>query len=87
MKTFDLRYLSGCPFRFSIVVSGLNTQHTKIMASYLHQQVELSFQIQALNREGEKTGEWIILDYRELIVHIFYDYTREYYNLEKLWIK
>lgn len=85
IKVFDLRSLSGMPFSFSIVLSGFNTIHTKTMATFLHKQIEKEFCMKALNSEGQETGEWIILDYGELVVHIFYDYTREYYKLEELW--
>ena len=87
IKAFDLRPLSSLPFDFSIVVSGLNVRHTKVLASYLHRQVKKEFSLCAQQMEGQENGEWIVLDYGELIVHIFYDYTREYYCLEDLWQK
>ncbi|MCY4322044.1 MAG: RsfS/YbeB/iojap family protein, partial [Bdellovibrionaceae bacterium] len=52
---------------------------------FLHKQVKKEFSFLAQQREGQESGEWIILDYGNLVVHIFYDYTREYYRLEDLW--
>jgi len=87
VRTFDLRQFSALPFDFTLVVSGLNTRHTKVMASHLHRQVKKRFSFSAHQMEGQENGEWIILDYGNLVIHIFYDYTRGYYCLEELWKK
>ena len=87
VRMFDLRQFSSLPFDFTLVVSGLNTRHTKVMASYLHRQVQKKFSLCAQQMEGQANGEWIVLDYGELVVHMFYDYTRDYYCLEDLWEK
>ena len=87
VKAFDLRAFCGPPFDFTLVASGLNPRHTKVLADYLQEQVAKKFARRAQNREGHTRGEWIALDYGNLMVHIFYDYTREYYHLEGLWEK
>ncbi|MDO5713630.1 MAG: ribosome silencing factor [Tissierellia bacterium] len=38
-----------------------------------------------LNMEGQSSGRWIILDYGDIIVHVFHKEEREYYGLERLW--
>ncbi len=85
VKTFDLSDFSLLPFDFTVVASGLNTRHTKVMASYLQKEVKKHFSFGVQQMEGQERGEWIVLDYGTLAVHIFYDYTREYYRLEDLW--
>jgi ribosome-associated protein len=43
--------------------------------------------LRALGVEGEKEGHWILMDYGDLVIHIFYQPVREFYNLEGLWIE
>lgn len=41
--------------------------------------------VKPLRVEGIQTATWIILDYGEVVIHIFYRQTRDFYNLERLW--
>ena len=85
VRTFDLTSFPKIPFDFTVVASGLNPLHTRALATYLQKQVKKQFLFSAKALEGQETGEWIVLDYGALVVHIFYDYKREYYRLEDLW--
>ncbi len=38
-----------------------------------------------LGVEGEKNGQWVLMDYADVIVHIFYEPVREFYDIERLW--
>ncbi|MDD5618549.1 MAG: ribosome silencing factor [Candidatus Omnitrophica bacterium] len=42
--------------------------------------------IKALNPDGANNGLWSVLDYADVVIHIFEKDTRQYYNLERLWI-
>jgi ribosome-associated protein len=35
--------------------------------------------------EGEKLGKWVLMDYDDVIIHIFYEPVREFYEIERLW--
>lgn len=37
------------------------------------------------NREGRNQGRWVLLDYKDVVVHVFHKEEREYYNLDRLW--
>jgi ribosome-associated protein len=40
-----------------------------------------------LGEEGMREGRWILMDYADVVIHIFYDQVRSYYDLEGLWIE
>lgn len=69
---------------FIIICHGTSTAHTKGIAD----KIELSLKQQSilpLGIEGRENGEWILLDYNSIIVHIFLQEIREYYQLEALY--
>jgi len=41
--------------------------------------------IKCHHMEGYRTGRWILMDYSDMVIHIFYQETREFYDLERLW--
>ncbi|MEJ2067868.1 MAG: ribosome silencing factor [Deltaproteobacteria bacterium] len=43
--------------------------------------------IRPLGEEGMREGRWVLMDYDDVVIHIFYDQVRRYYDLEGLWIE
>ncbi len=84
VKGFDLRSFSSLS-EFALVTSGTSTRHASSLADNLVQAVKDEFRIHPLSLEGMDEGRWVVVDYGSLIVHIFYDYVRQEYNIEKLW--
>lgn len=41
--------------------------------------------VKTIRREGRETGRWVLLDFGDLIVHVFHEEERDYYQLERLW--
>ena len=69
-----------------VVASGRNDRQVRAIAEEVERRVDLSLGVQA--RSASRAGrarEWIALDYGDVIVHVFDDETREYYDLEHLW--
>lgn len=69
---------------YFVIASASNTTHVKALAD------ELEFELKKAGRipervEGYQSANWIVLDYGDVIAHVFYEETRNYYNLEKLW--
>ena len=73
------------PSEFVLVASGTSTKHASSLAENLLRQVRKEYQISPQNIEGQQEGKWLLLDYGSLIVHIFYDFTRQEYQIEDLW--
>jgi nicotinate-nucleotide adenylyltransferase len=84
VKGYDLTKTSALS-EFSIVTSGTSTRHTISLAENLVQLVKDEFRIHPSSLEGLEEGRWVVVDYGSLIVHIFYDYVRQEYSIEKLW--
>lgn len=81
---YDLRSISA-PSEFTLVCSGTSTRHTSSLAENLSQAVKEEFNVLPQSIEGLSEGRWVVIDYGALIVHIFYDFVRQEYALEKLW--
>lgn len=83
ITVLGLGELSSLCDYFVIASGGSNTQ-VKSLAEEVEQQMTARG-IEPKRVEGEKSGMWILMDYGDVIVHIFYHETREFYCLERLW--
>ena len=69
---------------FFLICSGSSKVQTRALSDFLHENLhEEGYPM--LRLEGYQEGSWILLDYGELIVHIFLPEERSFYNLERLW--
>ena len=68
---------------YFIIANGTSNTHVRALAEEV-EDVIASEGEEARSIEGRSTG-WILLDYSEVVVHIFTPRDREYYNLERLW--
>ena len=67
-----------------IICSGKSNR--QVMAIADHVQIEMKKHgIKPLNVEGKKEGHWILMDYGHVVIHIFFESTREAFDLEGLW--
>lgn len=74
-----------CDFAdFMIVASGRSQRHVSALASKLADRMKEAGN-PPLSIEGQATGEWVLIDAGDLIVHLFHPEQREYYNIEKMW--
>ena len=68
-----------------VITSGRNTRQVKTIAEEVEARLKAEGGIGPLRVEGLGDSQWILLDYGDLVVHVFLDETREYYDLERLW--
>lgn len=69
---------------YFIICSGGSTPQVKAIAEHIEEKLAEQ-QVIPLRREGIREGDWVLLDYGDVVVHIFKDEEREFYNLERLW--
>ncbi|KWA11911.1 ribosome silencing factor [Burkholderia territorii] len=83
IKVFNTSHLTEL-FDRVIVASGTSNRQTKALASSVRDKVkEAGGDI--VSSEGEDTGEWVLVDCGDAIVHILQPALRQYYNLEEIW--
>jgi ribosome-associated protein len=68
-----------------VVTSGRNGRQVKTIAEEVEARLKADGGIRPLRVEGLGDSQWILLDYGDLVVHVFLDETRRYYDLERLW--
>jgi len=68
-----------------VVTSGRNSRQVKTIAEEVESRLKANGGINPLRIEGLGDSQWILLDYGDLVVHVFLDETRTYYDLERLW--
>ncbi len=70
---------------YFVIASGRNTTQVKALCENLEEQFSKQEGIEPRRTEGVKDGRWGVLDYGDVIVHIFNDESRLFYHLERLW--
>lgn len=71
-------------FERMVIASGQSTRQTKALADHVVDKLQLSGE-KILSTEGEKGGEWVLVDLGDVLVHVMQPPVRAYYNLEELW--
>lgn len=72
---------------FFVIATGTSTTHVNALAEEVEYQLKEEEKRTPLSVEGLHNGHWILLDYGDIVVHIFHKEDREYYKLDKLWEK
>ena len=80
IKTEEVTVVS----EYFIISSGTSNTHAKSLADDVEYEIKTRLGVDPEHIEGRATG-WILLDYGTVLVHVFTQDNREYYNLERLW--
>jgi len=69
---------------YFVIASGKSNTQVKALAAEIEDKLTRQG-IEPKRVEGESSAMWILMDYYDVIIHIFYDETRDFYGLERLW--
>lgn len=69
---------------YFVIANGMSNTQTKALADEVEFQLAKNG-VKPTRSEGYTGANWIILDYADIVVHVFYKETREFYSLERLW--
>ncbi|MFQ5911845.1 MAG: ribosome silencing factor [Nitrospinota bacterium] len=81
----DLRKISTITDLF-LLCTGQNARQMQAIAEAIDERLS-ECGVEPLSREGTGEGTWILLDYDDLVVHVFSEEARKFYNLERLWAR
>lgn len=70
---------------YFVIASGRTDSHVRALYDYVDEGIKEKLNIDPIRREGIDNARWIVMDYGSVIVHIFRNDEREFYNIEKLW--
>ena len=84
MIALDLRGIVSFT-EFFLIASGMNQRQVQAIADEITEQLKKKMQRKAVRVEGYASGEWILLDYGDFIIHLFDKEARDFYDLERLW--
>lgn len=69
---------------YFVICSGTSTTHIRTLADELEEKLSNDGHL-CLRKEGYNSARWILIDYGDVVVHIFHEEDRNFYNLERLW--
>lgn len=84
IRLLDIHEISTIADYF-IIATGNSTTQVQAMSDELEEKMEvLGYEMH--HKEGFRNGRWILLDFGNIIVHLFHDEERQFYKLERLWV-
>lgn len=81
----DLRKIENTVCDYFIICDGTSNTQVSAIAGSIQKFVGKNLKEKVWHVEGENNAEWVLLDYVDVVVHVFQKKTREFYNLEDLW--
>lgn len=70
---------------YFVIAGGTSKTQVKALAENLEEKLDKEYGMKPRRQDGIKEGRWAVIDYADVIVHIFGDEERDFYNLERLW--
>ena len=81
----DLKKIETAVCKYFVICSGTSNIHVSSIADSVKKNVSKEIQEKPWHIEGLNTSEWVLIDYSDIVVHVFQEETREFYRLEDLW--
>ena len=70
---------------YFVICTGANDRQVRSIADEIEEQLRVQCGVKPIGREGEAEGKWVLLDFVDVVVHVFQPEERDFYRLEHLW--
>lgn len=85
INLLDLREIENTVCDYFVVCNGTSNTHVNAIVSSIQKTVSKSIKDKPWHVEGADNSEWVLMDYVNVVVHVFQKHTREFYDIEGLW--
>ena len=85
VNILDIRDIENTVCRYFVVCTGNSNTHVSAIVSAIKKTVSKELKEKPFHTEGNENAEWVLIDYINVVVHVFQKQIREYYNIEELW--
>jgi len=85
ISIMDLREIENSVCDYFILCSGTSNIHVQSIVNSIKKFVSRSISEKPFQTEGHNNAEWVLMDYIDVVVHVFQNHIRDFYNLESLW--
>lgn len=85
LKSLSLKKLDNPVCKYFVICHGDSSTHVKALADSVEDYVKENLGIDPWKKEGLDNSQWILLDYCDIVVHVFQKEYRDYYKVETLW--
>ncbi|AIM59467.1 ribosome silencing factor [Cellulophaga lytica] len=85
INLLDLREIENTVCDYFVVCNGTSNTHVNAIVSSIQKTVSKAIQDKPWHVEGSDNSEWVLLDYVNVVVHVFQKQTRDFYDIEGLW--
>ena len=81
----DLREIENTVCSYFVICSGTSNTHVAAIVNSISKTVSKTLREKPYHTEGESVAEWVLIDYVNIVVHVFQRHIRDHYNIEGLW--
>lgn len=81
----DLRAIDNTVCDYFVICNGTSNTQVNAIVHSIQKVVSKELKDKPWHVEGTENGEWVLMDYVNIVVHVFQKHIREYYNIESLW--
>ncbi len=85
INILDLREIENTVCDYFIICNGTSNTHVNAIVGSIQKTVSKAIKDKPWHVEGEDNAEWVLMDYVNVVVHVFQKHIREYYDIEGLW--